>query len=429
MLSKTSTRLYSRIPLALAICLTIFLVGLKPALATPLAPLFATTTGTDIICSQINPCNLVTAVFLAADNQYVYVAAGTYTGVMDPMLTINKDIRLTGGWDGASSGPVVVDPVAYPTVLDGQGARRVIEVIPWTNPPDPPDPPTPIISGFTITRGYHTSEGGGIYIENSPFVQIVDNIFYDNNAYAYGGGLYIDEGTIEIKRCRFEANQVTYGGGALMLATGVLATMFDNTFTGNTASYGAAFHSDRASITFYNNYVLNNLGNTSTDAISLNGTVGHEIIFYNNIIAGNIADGIKVQRYTLRLYHNTIADNGRDGLNIDLYAHVALTNNIFSGHDGTGDNSIDKDASGVIDASTNNLFWNNTNDPYTGANPVFGDPKFYGVYHILPDSAARDGGASTFITSDIDHQARASGGVPDIGADEALPVYIPLVMK
>jgi hypothetical protein len=420
MLSTTSKRLSFRIPLALAICLAVLLGGLKPASATPLAPLFATTTGTDITCSQSYPCNLATAVSLAADQQCVYVAGGIYTGVVNPMLTINKDVRLTGGWDGASSGPVVVDPVAYLTVLDGEDARRVIEVR---------DSATPIISGFTITRGYHSSLGGGIYIENSPLVQILDNIFSDNNADTYGGGLYIDEGIIEIERCRFEANEVDYGGGALMLANGVSATMVDNTFTGNTASYGAAFHSDKASVTFYNNYVLNNLGTTSTAAIMLNGTVGYEINFYNNIIAGNIADGVKVQSYTLKLYHNTFADNGRDGLYIDVNAHVVLTNNIFSGHDGTGDNSIYLSGSGAIDSSTNNLFWNNTNDDHTGTNPVFGDPKFYGVYHLLPNSAARDSGASTFITWDIDHQARASGGVPDIGADETLPVYIPLVMK
>lgn len=421
MLSKTSKRLSFRILLTLAITLAVFLGGQGLASAEPeVIPLFATTTGIDIICSQSNPCNLTTAVFLAADNQYVYVAGGTYTGTMDPMLTINKDVRLNGGWNGASSGPVVVDPIANPTVLDGEDARRVIEVRELA---------TPIISGFSITRGYHTLRGGGIDIDDSPLVQILDNIFYDNHADTYGGGLYIDEGIIEIKRCRFEANEVDYGGGGLILANGSSATMVDNTFIGNTASYGSAFHSDRASINFYNNYVLNNLGTTSTYAIMLSGTVGHEIIFYNNIIAGNVAGGIKVQSYTLNLYHNTFADNGYHGLSIQSDAHAVLTNNIFSGHDGSGDNSIHMSASGVIDSSSNNLFWNNTNDPYTGTNPVFGDPKFYGVYHILPNSAARNNGTSTFITSDIDHQARASGGVPDIGADETLPVYLPLVLK
>ena len=398
-----------------------FLVGSETSAAAP-SPLFATTTGTDVICSQSQPCNLVTAVYLADDNQYVYVAEGTYTGVMDPMLTVNKDIRLTGGWDGASSGPIIVDPVANLTILDGEDARRVIEVR---------DLATPIISGFTIKRGYHTSRGGGIEIDNSPLVQIIDNIFYDNYAGSYGGGLYIDEGIIEIKGCRFDANAVDYGGGGLLLANGVNATLFDNTFTGNTASYGSALHTDKASIFFYNNYVVNNLGTTSTSSISLNGTIGHEITFYNNVIADNISDGIDVQRYTLRLYHNTIANNGRDGLSIDIDAHAVLFNNIFSGHDALGGNSIYKSASGVIDSSTNNLFWNNTNDLYTGTNPVFGDPKFYANYHILPNSSARDAGTSTFVTSDIDHQSRASGGIPDIGADETLLIYIyiPLVMK
>jgi len=420
MLSKTSKRLSFRILIAMAICLAVLLGGLGPASATPPEPLFATTTGTDVTCSQSDPCNLVTAVTLAADNQYVYVAAGTYTRPMDPMLTVNKDIRLYGGWDGASSGPVVVDPVANLTVLDGEDARRVIEVR---------EMPTPIISGFTIKRGYHETRGGGIHIDDSPLVQILDIIFYDNQAGSYGAGLSIDEGLIEIKRCRFDANEVVHGGGGLMLSNGVNATVVDTTFTGNSASYGAAMHTDRASIFFYNNYVLNNLGSVSSDAIALNGTVGHEISFINNIIAGNNGDGITVYRYTLKLYHNTIADNGGDGLSVDNDAHVVLENNIFSGHDASGAVSIYLSATAVVDSSTNNLFWNNTSNPFTGTSPILGDPNFYGVYHILPSSAARDSGATSVINWDIDHQARPNGSAPDVGADETHPVYLPLVLK
>jgi hypothetical protein len=424
MFLKTRNRLSFRILRSLLTIITVLLVvQAKPVFAEPdiLDPLFATTTGIDIVCSQSYPCNLTTAVFLAADNQYVYVAGGTYTGTMDPMLTINKDIRLTGGWNGASSGPLVVDPVAYPTILDGEDTRRIIAVL---------DMATPIISGFTITRGYNALRGGGIEIDVSPLVQILNNIFYDNYAVSYGGGLYIGEGNIEIKGCRFEANSVDYGGGGLMLANGVSATMTENTFTGNSSSYGAALHTDNASLTFYDNYVVNNLwSDTYTSAISLLGTTGLTAHFYNNIIAGNMGDGIKVQSMTLNMYHNTIADNGRDGLNIYSEGHVVLTNNIFSGHNGGGDNSIYKVASGVIDSSTHNLFWDNTIDSYTGSNPVLGDPKFYGIYHILPNSAARDAGTSSFITWDIDNQARSDGGIPDIGADETLPVYLPSVFK
>jgi hypothetical protein len=260
-------------------------------------------------------------------------------------------------------------------------------------------------------------------------MEILDSIFDDNYAGSYGGGIYIDEGFMLVKGCRFEANQVVYGGGGLMLANGSSATMANNTFTGNTASYGSAFHSDEASISFYNNYVVGNLGAAVTEAIMLNGTEGHTLTFSNNIIAGNSGIGIRVYKYTLNLYHNTIADNGADGLLINNDAHVGLTNNIFSGHDGAGYKSINKDASGVIDSSTNNLFWDNDSDPHTGTNPVFGDPKYWGIYHILPDSAARNNGTSSFITADIDYQARASGGIPDIGADETMPVCLPLVLR
>lgn len=373
-------------------------------------PLFATTTGTDIVCSQSNPCNLVTAVFMAGDNQYVYVAGGTYTGAMDPILTINEDIRLIGGWDGAASGPVIVDSKANPTILDGEDIRRVIEVC---------DTPTPIISGFTIKRGYHIQEGGGMYINNTPLLQVQDTVFYDNYAGSYGGGICIDEGTIEITNCRFEANEVVYGGGALILGNNSSATIANTTFTGNTASYGSAIHVDKASLIFYNNYVLNNLGNTDTYAISMNGTAGNEVNFYNNIIAGNSGDGIEVSKYTLNLYHNTIADNGRDGLFLSIDSHAVIINNIFSGHDGSWRESINLVSTAVIDSSTNNLFYNNNIDAHTGTNPVFGNPMFKGIYHLQPKSAARDSGTSTFINWDIDKEVRPKGDAPDIGADEA----------
>lgn len=411
MVSPILENRWVRIVLNLAVMIIVFLgcIGLVTARSWAADPLFASATGTDIVCSQENPCNLTTAVFLAADNQYVYVAGGTYTGTMDPMLTVNKDVRLTGGWDGAGSGPVVVDSTANPTILDGEDNRRVIEVR---------DLATPVISGFTIKRGYHPQQGGGMDIDNSPLLQILDTVFDDNFAGTYGGGLYIDAGTIQITNCRFEANEVVHGGAALMLGNTSNATLTNNTFTGNTASYGSAIHADKASVMFYNNYVLNNLGTTSTDAISLNGTVGHEINFINNIIAGNAGAGISVMGYTLNLYHNTIADNGNGGLFMLNDAHAVITNNIFSGHEGPGRYSIYLDVSSMIDSSSNNLFWNNTNDPHTGTFPVMGDPKFTGIYHLLADSAARDSGASNFINWDIDQESRPKGVAPDIGADE-----------
>jgi hypothetical protein len=367
---------------------------------------------------------LITAASVAGDNQYVYVAGGTYTGTTDPMLTVNKSVRLTGGWDGAGSGPVIVDSMANPTILDGEDTRRVIEVV---------DLAQPVISGFTIKRGYHTERGGGMYIDNTIYLEIQDTFFYDNYSGAYGGGLYIANGTIEITSCRFEANEAVYGGGALMLGNDSNATIARNTFTGNTASYGSAINADKASVMFYNNYVLKNLGTTQTSAILLSSGAGHEANFYNNIIAGNIGEGIRVQGYTLNLYHNTIADNyGFYGLWVLNDAHVVIINNIFSGHDRPGRYSIYLSAGGVIDSSTNNLFWNNTSDSHTGTSPVTGDPKFTGMYHLLPGSAARDSGTSTFIHWDIDQESRPKGDAPDIGADESsfsslAPILLPLL--
>jgi len=55
-----------------------------------------------------------------------------------------------------------------------------------------------------------------------------------------------------------------------------------------------------------------------------------------------------------------------------------------------------------------------------------------GDYHILANSAARDTGVSTFVTTDFDGDPRPLGAANDIGADETRFNYgsfLPLVRR
>lgn len=79
------------------------------------------------------------------------------------------------------------------------------------------------------------------------------------------------------------------------------------------------------------------------------------------------------------------------------------------------------------------LFWANDEDGIRGTNPVDGDPAFTdpdgGDYHLSGGSAAVDVGVLAGIDTDIDGDARPLGSAPDIGADEARFVFLPLVLR
>jgi len=106
--------------------------------------LFVTPTGGDTACTQAAPCILATALNLAVDGDTIYAASGVYTGTGTEVIHVTKSITLYGGWDGAPSGPVVRDPQAYLTILDGENARRMVLIS---------LPVSPILEGLTLQRG------------------------------------------------------------------------------------------------------------------------------------------------------------------------------------------------------------------------------------------------------------------------------------
>jgi fibronectin-binding autotransporter adhesin len=186
--------------------LFVLLGGASPVARADPGSLFISPTGSGTECSQANPCALQTALSLANDGDILYLAQGTYTGTGAAVITLTRSITLYGGWDGAPSGPVTRDPAAYPTVLDGERARRVVYIS---------GDITPTLDGLIIARGNATGLtegcptssgnpdgcGGGIFAYGAHPL-IVNNIISDNVAAlttagyptgttGYGGGLYL----------------------------------------------------------------------------------------------------------------------------------------------------------------------------------------------------------------------------------------------
>jgi len=115
----------------------------QPAAADP-GELFVKPGGSGTECSQEKPCALQTALAQASDGDVIYLAQGVYTGIGGAVITLTKSITLYGGWDGTTATPVVRDPQAYQTVLDGEGMRRVVYISGGI---------TLVLDGLVIVRG------------------------------------------------------------------------------------------------------------------------------------------------------------------------------------------------------------------------------------------------------------------------------------
>jgi len=452
------------------------------------AELFAAPAGSGSMCAQAQPCSLSDAVLLAKEKDTVYVAQGTYQGTGAAVVSIDKTITVYGGWDGAPTGPIVRNRVSYPSILDGENARRVIYISGSISP---------AIDGFTIRAGNASGLGGGpngadagggiCSLDASPTLR--NNIITNNLASAvedklgWGGGAYIKTASAPalITLNEFRANTAMSGeiglgnGGGLSLwgPASVLDNLFfDNTakasywsqggglhvfcgedqvlisgnqFEGNLGLYGGAIYLYRSKVTVRSNSMKNNSGSTIQAWYDFGSLIEKNVIYgpglylqvsqvatkiHNNIIVSDntsaVIDAHSDSSFDgyVELIHNTLVSKAGKGVAVGKRTQATLLNNILTGHS-VGIETRD-DGSVQVDHS---LFWQNTHDGIRGTNPVDGDPCFVDSanedYHIGGLSWAKDAAASSAVMVDFEGEERPAGAGPDIGADEYHPiVYI-----
>jgi hypothetical protein len=454
--------------------------------------LFVATGGSGTTCSQVQPCTLQTALDQVDDGDTVYLAQGTYTGTGTTVISITKSITLAGGWDGAASGPVVRDPVAHPTTLDAQEARRGMIV---------GDAITVTLEGFTVTNGVASDYGAGLYARNV-HLTLRGMIFYNNNIpqvvdYAYGGGAMVEGGTLLVKASTFRANSAQGNkfsrGGGLAISGTLGATIEDSVFHDNVAwgtgglyftgpidgqvpfvirrsrftdngwRYDGAMEVRYANIQVEDCVFAHNQGLGNRGAIS---TWHSTLLMARNVISGNrsgrtsalhlydvspftitnnvIVDNQSTYDWTQypavtiddsvgHLLHNTIARNsGAYGILVSHTVGISVTAGCTANLDATLWGS---------GPWANGVDWGGSGDIFTGTLNVWGDPAFVapdsGDYHIGSRSAAIDRGVDAGVSDDVDGDSRPldgdSDGIDafDIGADEAVwwRTYLPLALK
>jgi len=285
-----------------------------------LASVFVTPAGTGD-CTQANPCNLSSGLASVDAGGSLYATAGTYTGVGDQVVLLDKTINFFGGWSGNTVDDPVRDPAVYESILDGQNARRVITITGSSSV-------QPVVDGWTIQNGnasgldlvncktawgtpagcgggIHVYEaqptitqnlirnnnaaingassaggGGGIYVYRSESVVIRSNKIHSNdahiNGYGSGGGILISwvvGGTVEISDNDIYTNEddstITYnhdGNGIAVFEIYGSVVIKNNRIHDNNPDdwsfwgNGISFHGCNNSVVVENNQILNNTG-------------------------------------------------------------------------------------------------------------------------------------------------------------------------
>jgi hypothetical protein len=271
----------------------------RPARADPNVRYVAPTGTDDGGGCTASPCRTVQyAVNAATDGDIIYVAGGTYTGTGTAVITITKSITIYGGWDGVSTGPVVRNPISYPTALDGENSRRVAYITGTV---------APVLDGLTLQRGNAAGLGGELTMAGHDF----------------GGAVYSNNASPVITNCRIVSSTAGFGAG-LSLYYGA-PTVGNSVVLTNTASQiiGPGMRGVGGGIFLYHspaiiegNVVMSNVAVGDHAQYDGGGGLyldGSAAVVRNNTIQGNSArylgGGLYMYQSAATVSGNTILNN------------------------------------------------------------------------------------------------------------------------
>ena len=167
--------------ITLAIILSCGVIPVQVVQAAP-GDVYVTPTGSDVnACdTPATPCATINAAIgKAGPGDTVYVAAGTYTGTGDPIISLNQDVAISGGWDLTFTSQVGL------STLDGQDQGMVIY---GGSNCISPGYVTASLDRLKIVNGYGANGGGNIYVYCTALTLTNSEVSGGNASGVMGGG-------------------------------------------------------------------------------------------------------------------------------------------------------------------------------------------------------------------------------------------------
>ena len=290
------------------------------------------------------------ALAVVGDGEQIWVAQGTYKPGTSRSSTYNlpNQVWIFGGFDGTETATDQRDIAAHPTILSGDIGTNsnnddVYHVVTFT----PSEWNYSLLDGFTITRGMATGTGvgdnygGGVFIETGSL--FIYNCLIDNNqADDRAGGIYVNGGAGFLINNTISNNTIEdmqnglpgfddWGGngGGVYVNDGVFSAN-TTTFDFNSATSGGAICSNNSTITLtsctlINNNCYNNGGgvNTYEGSLLLLDSYFENNRATNGIVGHGGGGGVYANNTEISFTNDTFIDNMAGGIGGGVYLDEA----------------------------------------------------------------------------------------------------------
>ncbi len=220
------------------------------------------------------------AIDKASPGDTIYAATGTYTGTGSTVVSLDRGVTLSGGWDWSGtlwSGTLMVQNGI--SVIDGEGVRRGIVAS---------SDVTATVEYFAVQEGFSSGVGGGIF--NTGPLALDHSVVRHNTASGNGGGIYNSDDIIILNDSTVNDNTAGFSGGGIS-SNGRL-TLNNSTVSGNTAGEGGGIHirhSGTVLAALNNSTVSNNTANRGGGIHSGDSSASVRVDLRNSILASNTA--------------------------------------------------------------------------------------------------------------------------------------------